>query len=473
MKILYPFFLFLLGAAGSLGFAPYYFWWATVLSIAVAYYLLKDRGYKYSFWWGAGYALATFYWAFTPMFRIPELWDSTIGGLLILALLGGIFFGGPFAWTTYTKATGWRRTLYFALAGAFVMWLREAVLPTGLMWNPLANITLPFPWLANGMSFVGAIGLTFILVGCIVSIPEYILSRKRGRPWQFLFFVPLILFGFAHIYNDEGMPYGKTIRIVQPALSVEEKQYQSEDKRKLQLIELSLTDMVALPDLLIWPETSYPHEANMLTRFLVLGTRLAAGANYREGGQIRNSLLYVNRMGYMTDMYHKVFLVPLRERVGAASEIITSAPNYAPGAGPRVIDDFVPLICYDIAYAGLLIPQEIDPRQPKFMLNISNTAWYDESVFIYQHVDMGRRLAIETGLPVIIANNIGLSSIINNRGKVLQSLPYKQAGYLDGAIPPHKITLYRQIGLNRMMLWIILLSGFVLVIFKKKDINGN
>ncbi|MDR1826059.1 MAG: apolipoprotein N-acyltransferase [Rickettsiales bacterium] len=457
-KISYIAFLFLLGAAGSLGFAPHYLWHMTAGSIGLAYYLLKDRGYGRSFWWGAGYGIANFYWLLGPLFD-PDKMHFYIAGMSALFVISGVLFGGPFALAKVTGEKGWRRTLYFALGVAFILWMREAVLFTILMWNPLANLALPFPWLSNAMSVVGALGLTFIVAGAIAAIPEYFLSKSKI---QFLFFVPILFFAFSAPGYRE-IPSGKTVRIVQPATSVADKENPfANDRRMAALLELTFKDLALTPDLIVWPETAYPYRADMTARLMPLGAKLAFGAVYTNGDKLYNSLLYAGKNGRIADAYHKVHLVPFSEYPLFG---LNSGTDFQKGA-PRVVDDFVPLICYDVAYSDMLIPRS-EVQRPRYIILATNTAHFDAPALVRQYVDMARRQAIETGLPVLLANNAGMSMIIDYRGNILQSLGMDTAGYLDGVIPPHRMTPYRQIGLNRVMLWIILLSGFVLVAFRR------
>jgi apolipoprotein N-acyltransferase len=453
--------LLLLGGIGSFGFAPYYFYIATILSIGAAYHLLRGKGYGHSFWYGAGYGIANFYWCVNALLPNGQLWYFYVAGITGLFVICGAVFGAPFAMTNAAKAgSGWRRVVYFALACAFALWLRELfVCP----WNPLANITLPSPRLSGAMSVVGALGLTFILAGCIASVPEYLKSKSK---WQFVFFIPLLFFMLAPM-NGKETESGKTARLVQPAFSTSEKHDFADKERILNiLVGLSVEKSDFLPDIIVWPETAYPYDADITTKFPLLKTGLVSGAVYREGGASHNSLLYISRSGYIVDRYHKVHLVPFGE-YRALGDWIPSAADFTPGDGPKVIDGFAPSICYDIAYSDSIVPKD-SGRRPKYILNITNDAWLGHSAGVYQHLDMARRAAIETGLPVMFANNIGLSAVVNNRGVVLRKLPYGKAGFIDAIIPPYRNTIYGKIGLNRMMLWLILLSGFVLVIFGKK-----
>jgi apolipoprotein N-acyltransferase len=218
--------------------------------------------------------------------------------------------------------------------------------------------------------------------------------------------------------------------------------------------------------MIIWPETAYPYNANINTRMPALKTVFVSGAVYRDGEKFYNSLLRMDPNGRIVDSYHKVRLVPFGE-YRPFGDWIKSPGDFTHGAGPKMIDDFVPAICYEIAYSDSLIPRHAG-AQAKYILNITSDVWLQNSSGVPQHVDMARRQAIETGLPVVFSNYTGISAIIDNRGGILRSIAYGEVGFMDGPIPPHKITMYRKIGLNRIMLGLAILCGFILIVFRKR-----
>ena len=55
--------------------------------------------------------------------------------------------------------------------------------------------------------------------------------------------------------------------------------------------------------------------------------------------------------------------------------------------------------------------------------------------------------AVEQGLPLLRAANTGVSAVIDGAGRVLDSLPLGEAGYLDTPLPPPlRVTLYSRTG---------------------------
>jgi apolipoprotein N-acyltransferase len=332
------------------------------------------------------------------------------------------------------------------------LWLREWLL-TGFPWNPLANIALPFPPISNLMSVFGALGLSFVLAGAIAAVPEYLRSRSK---WQFLFFAPLLIAPIVPVAPIAES--GKTVRLVQPAFDMNRKfdRAAAEDNIKT-LVELS--ESGENPDLVIWPETAYPYLINGDVKLPALGVPLAAGAVYMEDGRIYNAMVLADDQGNIVDKYFKSHLVPFGE-YRPLGNLIPTPGQLASGSGPRVIGDFVPAICYEIVFSDSLVPPGANPR---YILNITNDAWFGRSSGPYQHLDMARRQAIETGLPVVRADYGGISAIIRADGYVWSNIKLGTRGVIDVAIPQSRMTSYRKIGLNGVMLMIILLCAVLLI----------
>ena len=118
--------------------------------------------------------------------------------------------------------------------------------------------------------------------------------------------------------------------------------------------------------------------------------------------------------------------------------------------------NFAPAICYEIIFSdSLTSDSEKGKKSPEYILTITNDAWFGKKSGMWQHLDMARRQAIETGLSVVRSNNAGVTAIIDPYGHIIASLPPQTFGVLDGQIPAGYKTIYRQIGLNGTMLLIL------------------
>ena len=116
---------------------------------------------------------------------------------------------------------------------------------------------------------------------------------------------------------------------------------------------------------------------------------------------------------------------------------------------------FAPAICYEIIFSDSLVPKG---EHPDAVINITNDTWFGNTPGTYQHLDMVRRYAIESGLPIIRANYSGISAFISADGAVMSEIPVGLSGYMDGVIFGAHVTPYRSIGRDTWMIIILLFS---------------
>jgi apolipoprotein N-acyltransferase len=58
------------------------------------------------------------------------------------------------------------------------------------------------------------------------------------------------------------------------------------------------------------------------------------------------------------------------------------------------------------------------------MLNLSNLAWFEDTLALPQHLQISRMRALETQHPMLRATNTGATAIIDARGRVSAQLPF-------------------------------------------------
>lgn len=499
--------LLLSGGMAAFGFAPFGFWWATIIGIGVSYYLTVynlDNNKNNKFWsaffyilpFSAAYAIGQFWWVLNSIYVVPELAKQfaiwTIPGLVGIGIVGGFIFAIPFIAIRCMRQNGAHRPFLFAAVWTFVLWLREWFL-TGFPWNPVANITINYPVISNSMSLFGALGLTFIIIGLISSIVEIIKNKNANR-----IFIPLmvfkvliitgIFFGYKNIEKSEIKNYesAPVIRIVQPGKSAIEKatysreqEIENADNNIKNLITLAQTNNKKV-DMVIFPETTYPYLIvnENLPIAKTLGVKTIIGATSYDYGKFYNSLLVVNLDGKIEKLYSKSHLVPFGE-YRVFGDLIPTPGQLTPGRGPEIIQTkvngkdfyFAPAICYEIIFSDSLVSKNA-VHQPQVIINITNDNWFGKTPGTYQHLDMVRRYAIESGLPIVRSNYSGISAFIDADGTVVSYLPIGAAGSLDGIPTGHHYTIYREIGRDWWMIIILSFSIFCLVSisgFQKKD----
>ena len=77
-------------------------------------------------------------------------------------------------------------------------------------------------------------------------------------------------------------------------------------------------------------------------------------------------------------------------------------------------------ICYEDAF-----PAEVMQALPEadFLINVSNDAWFGDSLAPHQHLEIARMRALENGRYLLRATNTGISAIIDQHGRVLGTVP--------------------------------------------------
>ncbi len=492
----------LFGGVAAFGFAPFYMWYFTLVGVAGAYWLTVRNKNIGGFWrclwrvspFGAVYGLAMFWWVLNSIFVVPELTAQfaiwTVPGVVGLMLAGGLIFSWPFVVISRIRTKSCGRAVLFAATWVLVLWLREWVF-TGFPWNPVANIMLPFPLIANSMSLWGALGLTFIIVGVIATVVELLRDRRLRGCWLLcVAWAVLIVLGVrAGEQNIRVAAQGANdsqvmIRVVQPGQTQSQKATHSRGAA-IARAEENLRALLSLavggqPDLIVFPETTYPFAVMAddemgIAKFL--DAPIIIGANSFDAGGVYNSMIVASSDGQINQIYSKSHLVPFGEY--RPFGFLPGPIDLVPGQGAELISVatrngefvFAPAVCYEIIFSDSLIPRGAGLR-PNAIINITNDNWFGRTPGTYQHLDMVRRYAIESGMPIVRANYSGISAFVAADGAIVDSMPIGASGHVDGFVWGAHMTPYRAIGMNWWMI-IILSVACVLIVstgfFGKKD----
>src|SRR6185312_14445222 len=128
--------------------------------------------------------------------------------------------------------------------------------------------------------------------------------------------------------------------------------------------------------------------------------------------------------------YHKSHLVPFGEFIPPGfgwvlgvlqvplSDFSRGGHDQAPiaAAGQRVAVN----VCYEDAF-GDEIARRV--REATILVNVSNVAWFGDSLAPAQHLQIARLRAVETGRMHLAATNTGITAAIDRDGRVLARLP--------------------------------------------------
>ncbi len=340
-------------------------------------------------------------------------------------------------------------------------WLRGHVL-TGFPWNLAAYGWGAVPGVLQSTSVIGAYGLTLLTILLGAALSE-VCARNRPRAVV----LPGLMLGlFALMWIGGNIRLSQTVvpdvanvrlRIVQPNIPEAEKfEPQYLERNWKRLLDLSRTQAGLEPTHIIWPESAPPfllaREPVALDEIAVLtGTQhvLITGAarvtrDGHGGRHYYNSVYFFGHGGQLLDVYDKFHLVPFGEYLPLESffhafgidKLVNSPGGFSAGPGPR---SFVvpgaplvgPLVCYEVIF-----PDEVTGRpRPKWLVNVTNDAWFGTFAGPYQHLLIARVRAIEEGLPIVRAAGTGISAIIDPMGRVTAELGVGRMGVLDGRLP--------------------------------------
>jgi len=130
-------------------------------------------------------------------------------------------------------------------------------------------------------------------------------------------------------------------------------------------------------------------------------------------------------------------------------------------------------ICYEDLFGEELAARFVNAElAPSLFVNISNIAWFGDTMVVNQHLDIARMRSLEFERPTVRATNTGGTAVISAEGEILKKLGTYEQGNLSSEVSITKnsgITFYAywagHWGLSP--LWILCLSIMALAIFKQ------
>ncbi len=480
---------FLLGAATTLAFAP--FEWsllAPLLLLPLLYICLtvapRDAA-AHAFWYGFGLFLSGTYWIYISVhvFGNAAIWIALL--LMIgLALLMAAFLSiGGWLISRLSHGEPWLLLLVAPAAWVLIEWLRGWAL-TG------------FPWMAFGYGQIdtlfagwapvlGVYGVSFMVVLSAAAVIAASLATTPGGRMAggAMIVVPWLLGGILSLIDwteDSGQPVRATI--VQAGVSQDMK-WQRDQLRPIMEHYLAATLSVPDSDIVLWPEVAIPalddqvesfiarieSEARRNRQSIVFGI-LERSFERSVDGQIYNSVFLVG--GDDRQSYRKRHLVPFGEYFPVPPSVREwMKMQNLPHADLAKGDDVQPLlatpdglrfgvaICYEDAYGS---EQRYAIRDAEVLINVSNDAWFGDSIAPHQHLEIARMRSLEFGRPAIRSTNTGISAFIGARGELLQAGRQFEPEFMTADVQPRRgMTPYAASGNALIIGLCIAILGFL------------
>jgi apolipoprotein N-acyltransferase len=456
------------GAFGVLAFAPFSLWPLAVPAVAAFHEAVtgQSRGRAFLAGWGFGLGLLGFgvFWIRISLNEFGNMPPLVAHLLTLVFIMAMALYYGLAAWSVRvlsgaSPAGGHGPGLagpLLILPGVWVLfeWLRGWLF-TGFPWLALgySQVDSPLHALAP-LAGVYGVSLAVALSGGLL----WVAVRARGRArW-------LALAGLVTLWSaaaglrlaDWTQPQGAPLRtaLVQANIRPSMK-WNPEALVPILEAHLELTrerlDLGA--DVIVWPETAVPAFLDEARTGLIApmtrtareeGTAIVLGIPYRESdtGHYYNGLL---SLGDAEDLYAKRHLVPFGEFLPFKAWLgplvkmfeVPMSDFSRGGPGDSVLQvngrTVGASICYEDAF-----PEEVIRALPKavYLINVSNDAWFGDSLAPYQHLEIARMRALEAGRPLVRVTNTGVSAVLDHRGAVVDSIPLGQRAGLTVEIQP-------------------------------------
>lgn len=483
---------FTMGACLVTAFAPFNYFFVVFISLSVLFYLWRDTSPKFSFLLGLsfGYGLYGFgvSWVYVSLatYGGMPLWMGSIAVLGFAGLLA-CFIG----LVGYFTARFFPATRLLALPLLWVVheWTKSWML-TGFPWLDLGYTQTP-TWLMAWAPIGGIYLVSFVVVtisACIAFIVANIRLLHTASIRCAATILIVFLLSWCATFIQWSHPIGEEISVglVQPNTPIESKwqaRYQSELINKLATLSYEVneahqkeTTSTKPIDLIIWPETALPLYVQQTDqRFWQsvtpegssLLTGLMDSPNRENPDEIYNAAVLSCDGGTQT-VYRKKHLVPFGEYLPLRFafdwvleylQLPMSDLSSWQGTQQLNCGDKLKIglsICYEDAFAAEYRDSIGDAT---LLVNISEDAWFGDSLAPHQRLQMAQMRAAELSRPLLRSANSGPSLLIDHRGRVLGKTGQFIAQSKHFNVQPHEgSTPYKRLG-N----WIIWLSLLLLV----------
>jgi apolipoprotein N-acyltransferase len=219
--------------------------------------------------------------------------------------------------------------------------------------------------------------------------------------------------------------------------------------------ELTHTARDAGAQVAVWPETAAPFfygwEAGLSRRLDAIavsgGIPVIFGAPWFDpagGGKFFNSVFHMDARGVVLGRYDKRHLVPfgeyipLRSVLFFLSKLTPGGGDFSSGTGPALFQvgdrPVAASVCYEALFPALI--REGVLGGATWLVNVTNDAWFGDTVAPHQHLAMARMRCVEFRRPMVRAANSGISAVIDRDGGVAASLGLFRRGVLIAAVRP-------------------------------------
>jgi apolipoprotein N-acyltransferase len=499
-------------------FPPVEWSWLAWIALAPLFWLATLRAHRLKTYLAAWAGGLVFWLLALEWVRMSDA--SAWLGWLLMALIFSLW------WPAFLALTRWSifRLQLPLLLVAPIIWVAgeflRAYILSGFPWYYLAHSQFRWLYLIQIADCTGSLGISLLiavfnaLVVDLLSLPLLHVTKagtRLVRRQHIRLCVVTVLLGTTLCYgafrvSNATFRDGPKLALLQS--NIEQKHKAKGDPLKV-ITQFSglITRAIAksAPDLIVWPETSYPYghividpkvdHATLEQQVRSISAKIAVAdwLNLKKHGEdelhhwsdemkvpmLVGSTFYDHRprsiekynsaILFTPDLsrihyYHKMHLVPFGEYIPFIESmpwlsILTPyhggrLPTLSFGSQPLLIPLKEYVLAVTICFEDT-VPQVISrffreaatDRQPDVLINLSNDGWFHGSAELDMHLAIGAFRAVEHRVPLARAVNTGLSALVDGNGEIRSFLPKETEGVLLVTVPlDDRRSLYSRFG---------------------------
>jgi apolipoprotein N-acyltransferase len=452
----------LAGALSAIGFAPYFIWPIPIICLIYLFWLWHTTPsakacLTFGFYFGLGLYGAGIYWIYICLHDFGGMpwWFAGFCTFCLCAFMA-LF---PALVGYFSKRIGWAMITAPVLWG-LSDWIRSWIF-TGFPWLTLGYSQVPHSPLIGFMPIIGVYGIS-VMAALIAAILAYWVTHNQQISAVFkrnaIASITLLLmlggvFKCVEWTTPDEKPF--SVALVQGNISQHIKWSPEYAQHTIDIYMHMLAKSKA--DLTILPETALPMLESQLSPTLkqaIVDNAKQHNSNTiigmvqynQEKDQYLNSALSYGSNA--TQTYAKNHLVPFGEFIPLKavlgwvyrdwlnmplSDLTRGGAHQTPmqlGNQQVAVN-----ICYEDVFG-----EEVISQLPlaTVLVNVSNDAWYGDSIAADQHMQFSQARAIETGRMVLRATNTGATGIIDTHGYLVAHAPHFKTIVLEGVAQGYK-----------------------------------
>ncbi len=467
------------GALLPLSFAPYDYFWLQFPVIAFIFFSCWQQkpsiAFRRGYLFGLGWFIHGIYWLYYSLhFHGGMPAPVAIITIVLLSAYMALFPALAFYLSNrFIKTTAFKMlVLVYPFSWMLFDWLRGYFL-TGFPWVQVGIAQID-TYLAGYAPLIGGLGVGLMVTIVAGLLAVNIVNRQLKLTLPIIAIIYLAGFLLGLINWTEAVDEPITVSMIQGNIPQAEKWKKQNYRPTLQMYR-ELTQKHWDSDLIIWPETAVPGFKSRVPYYLeqLAAEAKATNTDVMLGLFTRDVVAqrYYNSMITLDEqIYLKRHLVPLGEYfplrpllgffakwVDIPMSDIDNGEDVQPlitAAGQKIGLS----ICFEDAFDRSVL---LDLPEATLLVNVSNDAWFENSSQPWQHHQIARMRALESGRVMLRVTNTGVSSVIDRNGDVLQMAPQFKRHVITAEVQAYK-------GATPYVLWanyLLIISGLAILIF--------